>query len=65
MICGAEGKILGSKACILMGKSKKFEYGNLVSFYFKNHLNITHFIGIGEVTFIQDEPGDNQKSKLN
>ena len=36
LICGSEGKISDSKACILMEPSKKLEYGNLVSFYHKD-----------------------------
>lgn len=65
LICGSVGKMSYSKACVLMEHSKEFEYGNLVSFYHRNPLNtMIHFIGIGEITFIQEGPDDSSEIQI-
>lgn len=55
IICGTEGYDPDSKALILIEHSKNFKENTLVSFYYENTLGIADIIGIGRVTFIQDD----------
>lgn len=64
LIYGAKGINSYAEAMILMEPSNYFKYDGLVSFYYKNHLDMINLIGIGRVIFIHDEKDEDKKIQV-
>lgn len=61
LICGTDPQKSYSHALIILKYSKNFKHGGLTSFYYKDEQNITKLIGMGIVTFIQDDDENSNK----